>query len=300
MKNYLFTLLFSLTFISLQAQENENKFTYKIGDFEINLLSWGQNQGEPSILIGATEEILKECAPQGTFPNAINAFLVRTPDKTILVDAGFEEGLVANLHAYNVHANQVDIILITHMHGDHIGGLLSDGKARFDNAVLYLSQSEFDYWMSDEDMNQLPEDKRGGFKMARQVIDAYKDKLLLFVPPYLGKETSILLPGITPLAAYGHTPGHTMFLLESKTDKLLIWGDVTHAMAIQMPYPEVAVTYDVDPKQAIQSRKEVLEYVTKNNIPVAGMHIPYPAVGSIRKDAEKYYFSPIVIVKKRR
>ena len=300
MKNYLFTLLFSLTFISLQAQENENKFTYKIGDFEINLLSWGQNQGEPSILIGTTEEILKECAPQGTFPNAINAFLVRTPDKTILVDAGFEEGLVANLHTYNVHAPQIDIILITHMHGDHIGGLLQDGKARFPNAELYLSQSEYDYWMSDEDMNQLPEDKRSGFKMARQVIEAYKDKLLLFVPPYLGKETSILLPGITPLAAYGHTPGHTMFLLESKTDKLLIWGDVTHAMAIQMPYPEVAVTYDVDPKQAIQSRKEVLEYVTKNNIPVAGMHIPYPAVGNIRKDAEKYHFSPIVIVKKRR
>ena len=294
MKNYLFVLLISVAFTSLQAQENENKFTYRVGDFEVNLLSWGQNQGSPSILIGATEDILKECAPQGTFPNAINAFLIRTLDKIILVDAGFEDGLVANLHAYNVHAPQIDIILITHLHGDHIGGLLSNGEARFSNAELYLPQQEYDYWMNDDAMNQLPEDKRSGFKMARLVVETYKDKLHLFIPFQLNEKTPSLLPGITPLAAFGHTPGHTMYLIESQIDKLLIWGDITHAMAIQMPYPEVAVTYDVDPRQAIQSRKKTLEYITKNNIPVAGMHIPYPAMGKIQKeDGEKYRFEPL-------
>jgi Zn-dependent hydrolases, including glyoxylases len=292
MKKYLFTGVFSLFALLLFAQ-NENAFTYKVGDFEVALLSWGQKQGNSSILVGATEDILKECAPQGTFPNAINAFIVRTPTETILVDAGFENGLVANLHANNLHANQIDIILITHMHGDHIGGLLSDGKARFSKAKLYLPQQEYDYWMSDEAMNKLSKDKQDGFVAARQVVAAYKDRLHLFLPSQWGEKTTALLPGITPLAAFGHTPGHTMYLLESGEDKLLIWGDITHAMAVQMPYPEVSVTYDFDPKQAAASRKITLERVADIEIPVAGMHIPFPAIGNIKRGIdEKYQFIP--------
>lgn len=291
MKKYFIVLVFSLTLMSISAQ---NKFSYRVGVFEVVLLNWGQSQGNSSILIDATDEMKKECIPQGTFPNAVNAFLIRTPEKTILVDAGFENGLVANLHAYDVHAAQVDIILITHMHGDHIGGLLADGKARFSNAKIYLPQQEYDYWMSDEMMNNVPENKRGGFKMARQLIEIYKDKIQLFVPNNLEAEFSELLSGITPLLAPGHTPGHTMYLLESENERMLIWGDLTHAMAVQMPYPEVAVTYDVDPKLAIQSRKKILEYVTKNAVSVAGMHIAFPAMGKIKEDGVgKYLFLPL-------
>ena len=297
MKTYFFVLIFNLISISIFAQNAENKFSHRIGDFEVVLLNWGQSQGNSSILVGATDEMMKECIPQGTFPNAVNAFLIRTPEKTILVDAGFENGLLANLHANEVHASQVDIILITHMHGDHIGGLLTDGKARFPNAEIYLSQPEYDYWMSDEMMNNAPESKRAGFKMARQVIEVYKDRLQLFVPVVpgnLGEKSLELLPGITPLFAPGHTPGHTMYLLESGDGRMLIWGDLTHAMSIQMPYPEVAVTYDVDPNLAIQSRKAVLEYVTRNAVFVAGMHIAFPSMGNIKEDgAGRYLFLPL-------
>ena len=294
MRNFFFILLFSLIFMSIYAQDANNKFSYKMGDFEVILLNWGQSQGKSSILIGATDEMLKECIPQGIFPNATNAFLIRTSDKTILVDAGYENGLLANLQDNDLHPSQVDIILITHMHGDHIGGLLAEGEARFPNALIYFSQPEYDYWMDDNVMNKLPEDKQRGFKMARQVVEVYKDKIHLFIPDELEGKTSPLLPGIIPLFAPGHTPGHTMYLLESGAAKMLIWGDLTHAMAIQMPYPEVAVTYDVDPKQAIISRKNVLEYVVKNNIFIAGMHIPFPSMGGIKEEGfGKYRFLPL-------
>jgi glyoxylase-like metal-dependent hydrolase (beta-lactamase superfamily II) len=276
------------------AQNSERTFVYRVGDFDVFLLNWGQRQGNSSILLGATDEMMKECIPQGTFPNATNAFLIKTPEKNILIDAGYEDGLVANLHTCNIHALQIDIILITHMHGDHIGGLLAEGKVRFPNAEIYIPQPEYDYWMSDEQMNKLPEDKQRGFKMARQVVEAYKGKIQLFIPNKLNEKAIELLPGITPLFAPGHTPGHTMYLLESGDGKLLVWGDLTHAMAIQMPYPKVAVTYDVDPKLAITSRKEVLEYVVKNNLFIAGMHIAFPAMGKIKEEgAEKYLFLPL-------
>jgi glyoxylase-like metal-dependent hydrolase (beta-lactamase superfamily II) len=294
MRNNLFVLMFGMVLMCGYSQENQNKFSYRIGDFEVNLLSWGQNRGDVSILVDATEEMIKECVPSGSYPSAINAFLIRTAEKTILVDAGFEEGLVANLHVYDVHAPDVDIILITHMHGDHIGGLLSNGEARFANATLYLPQQEYDYWTSDEAMSKVPEDKRKGFNTARRVVASYKDRIQLFNPGKLSESNSELLPGITPVAAFGHTPGHTMYLLESSGVKLLIWGDLVNAAAVQIPYPEVAAVYDLNPQQASSSRKEVLEYVAKNNVFVAGMHIAYPSIGAVREEkAGKYQFLPL-------
>jgi glyoxylase-like metal-dependent hydrolase (beta-lactamase superfamily II) len=264
------------------AQEGLSTYSHQVGSFELILLAESQGQGNKGILIGATPEMLQEYAPNGTFSNAMNAFFVKTPDKNMLIDAGLGRKLVENLQSLNVAPEQVDIILITHMHGDHIGGLLRDGKVMFPQAEIYLPQPEYDYWMSDEK-----------FKQQQEVIAAYKNKLHLFKPNELNKQSTPLLPGFTAYAAYGHTPGHTAFLLESDNEKMFVWGDVTHAMALQMPYPQVAVTYDVNPDDAIAARKQVLEYVNKHNIPIAGMHIAFPAMGTISKGkAGGYLFTP--------
>ncbi|MDR1623576.1 MAG: MBL fold metallo-hydrolase [Tannerellaceae bacterium] len=266
----------------VSAQESLGVYSHKVGLFELILLAESQGQGNKSILIGATPEMLREYAPTGTFPNAMNAFLVKTPGQNILIDAGLGRKLVDNLQALNVAPGQVDVILITHMHGDHIGGLLRDGNVIFPQAEIYLPQPEYDYWMSD-----------GKFKQQQEVIAAYKTRLHLFKPNELDKESAPLLPGFTAYAAYGHTPGHTAFLLESGNEKMFVWGDVTHAMALQMPYPQVAVTYDVNPDDAIAARKQVLEYVTQHKIPIAGMHIAFPAMGTISKGkAGGYLFTP--------
>jgi len=276
------------------AQEVKNVYTFNIGAIEVCLLSEGQQNGNTRILIGATPEMLQKALPNGTFTSATNAFLVRSSSKNILVDAGHGRKLFDNLQSLGVSAEQVDVVLLTHMHGDHIGGLLRDGKASFPNATLYLSQLEHDYWAGDEAMSKVAENRRGGFQNARNVINAYKDRLHLFTPDEVGSKANMLLPDVQSIAAYGHTPGHTAFMVGSGEQQMLIWGDLMHAAPVQMLYPQLAVTYDVDPNQAVASRKKILEYVTKHNIPIAGMHIAAPSMGYVKAAPEGgYVFIPL-------
>lgn len=279
---------------ALPAEETPNVFSHKAGAYEVILLSEGQQNGSASILVGATPEMEEATIPEGTFPNATNAFLIRTPDRrTILIDTGYGRELFDNLAQAGVTPEQIDIVLLTHMHGDHIGGMLREGRRAFPNAEVYLPRLEYDYWTSDTEMNRLPEERRGSFANARRVIEAYQNRLHLFLPGKSPEQAAPLVPGVRSIIAYGHTPGHTAYLIGTDAAPLLVWGDLTHAMAVQMPYPQVAVTYDTDPERAVASRKELLEYVDRNNIPVAGMHIAFPGMGRVSANEEGgYIFIP--------
>ncbi|MDR0394384.1 MAG: MBL fold metallo-hydrolase [Tannerella sp.] len=295
--SYSLPVLISLLifFSGHKPKAQEHVITFNAGSMTVTLLSEApQEQGKTGILIGATEEMLKQTAPEGVYPTAVNAFLVETETHTILFDAGYGRKLFDNLKAYRKTVADIDVVVLTHMHGDHIGGLLRGGAEKsFPAASLYIPKPEYDYWMSDEAMLKLPENRRGGFAAARKVVDAYKDKLHLFVPGETdGAEE--LIPGIRSIAAYGHTPGHTGYLLESEGSKLFIWGDLAHAMAVQMPYPAVAVTYDVDPVKAVEYRRRLLEYVSDNKIRIAGMHVPFPGIGDVKKNQSGgYVFTPV-------
>jgi glyoxylase-like metal-dependent hydrolase (beta-lactamase superfamily II) len=281
-------LLFVLLFLSASGQitAQETVITYATGDYKVSILSEGGKNANGSLLKGGTPEILDKYLPDGVFRLEIQAFLVRTPEKNILIDAGVGKNLSANLKSLNIADEQIHVILLTHMHGDHIGGLLRDGKKVFPQAELYLSQAEYDYWTDSE---------RGAD--ARKVLETYKDKLHLFVPGELGEEIPDLIAdvNIKPVAAYGHTPGHTAFLVESLDAKLLIWGDIAHAMPVQMPHPEISMSFDADPELSAVTRKKILEYVRKNKIRIAGAHIVFPAIGDISqgKNEGGYEFSPL-------
>jgi len=286
-------LLFMAT-ICAKAQTNANIFSLKLGNSKVYLLSEGQRDGSTDILIGATPEIEQKYAPNNSFPMATNAFLWQVDGENILFDTGFGKELFNNLQSIQLKPESIDAIFITHAHGDHIGGLLLNEKAAFPKATLYVSQEEYDYWTSDEAMNKAPENGRGGFLLAKKVMAAYKDRLHLFEPNALNSPyNKELCHGVKAIAAYGHTPGHTVYLLESGNKQLLIWGDLAHAMAVQMPHPEIAATYDTDPKSAIQSRSVILKFAMDHAIPVAGMHIPFPSIGTIEKADRGYKFVPV-------
>ncbi|MDR0815678.1 MAG: MBL fold metallo-hydrolase [Bacteroidales bacterium] len=275
-----------MLFLSASAQEPQTVITFQVGKFTVSVLSEGGGQGNSGLLKGATPEQLKKYLPNGTFPLETQVFLVRTPDKNIMIDAGHGKNLFKNLQTLGLGENQIQIILLTHLHGDHIGGLLRDGKKAFPNAEVYISQKEYDYWLNLGEKGAA----------ARNVFDAYKDKIHLFEPVEAEKQTKDLLPGVKAIAAYGHTPGHTAYLLQSDDVKWLIWGDLTHSMPIQMPCPQVALSFDVDAEKAIQSRKYLLDYVLKNRIIAGGMHVPFPAVGTVSKGkTEGYAFAPICL-----
>ncbi|MCL2097346.1 MAG: MBL fold metallo-hydrolase [Bacteroidales bacterium] len=276
-------LLFMSVLMTSLGAFAQNIFTYKVGDCEVSMLSEVQQSIKPELLIGATPEMLEECAPDGTIPNAMSAYLIRMPEKIVLIDAGIGTNLFDNLFSLGIKPEEVDAILITHAHFDHIGGLLQDGKLMFPNAELYISELELEHWKNE---------KSQGGERARQVLKAYKGQRHTFQPVDLEDETTFLIPGIQAIAAFGHTPGHTVYLLSSDKDKMLFWGDLTHAMAIQMPYPEVALTYDIDPATAIDRREVILNHVAKHSIPIAGIHIAYPGMGLIKKSNKGYLFTP--------
>ena len=276
-----FFLVITLITTFASANENPNIFKYNVGTIDVWLLSEGQGVGNSSILIGATPDMLQSAIPDGSFPNSCNAFLLRFPSgRLMLVDTGrSSEILVENLKSVGVSPEQINAVLVTHIHGDHIGGMLNSGQVVFPNAEVYMSKQEHGFGLENAG--------------ARTMIEAYASKLRLFEPKEIDAQPDEIFPQLRAVAAFGHTPGHTLFLVESGTDKLLIWGDLTHAMAIQMPYPQVAVRFDVDSQKAVETRKKVLEYVAKNNITVAGMHNAYPGIGNLTKTNGGYEYKAV-------
>ena len=285
MKIFFVCIMLFKVLTTFAQERTPNVFIRKVGAVEVCLLSEGQGLARSGILVGATPAMMEKCLNDGACPNSCNAFLVRMPEKIILVDTGYGPNLLTNLKSLGVAPEQVDAILITHMHGDHIGGILKDDQPVFPQAEIYVSKSEYDYWMSDGARNPAT---------VRKVIDICKANLRFFQPTEIDAKQTTLFPGIQAVAAFGHTPGHTLYMIESGKEKILIWGDLTHAMAIQMPYPQVAVSYDVNPDMAIAARKKVLAYVAKKKIPVAGMHHAFPGMGIIKKASTGYSFTPFL------
>ncbi|MDR1509326.1 MAG: MBL fold metallo-hydrolase [Synergistaceae bacterium] len=252
-------------------------FSVKIGDFKVSMLSEAQRESGLDILIGASEGDIAKFIPTGKYPSAVAAYLIESSEGAVLVDTGFGREMEHNLKSLGIEAGDIRTVLVTHAHGDHIGGLVTNGKPAYPNAEVVISRLDYE-WSA----------------QAREYTSKYAS-LDIITPGTLetgGVETA---GGIFAIAAYGHTPGHTMFMVKSGGEKLLIWGDLTHAMAIQMPRPGVSVTYDTDPAAAARVRSAVLKYVAENDIPVAGMHVAYPGIGYVREDPENpggYKFIP--------
>ena len=260
--------------------------TQTSGGYELVLLSEGDATGSTDILLDASPELLREVAPYGTYPGAINVFLLKGKDRNILIDTGFGTTLFSDLDRLGMNPADIDAVLLTHMHPDHIGGLLRSGTAAFPKAELFVAEQEHAYWTD-------PANTGEAFDGARQVLAAYDGRVRVFSPGPL-EQMEEILPEIKAGAAFGHTPGHTVFLTGATDDHVLVWGDSTHAMAVQMPAPQVAVVYDVDPEAAVASRMNVLRYAASRGIIVTGMHIAAPGFGVISDNGQGgFVFTPV-------
>ncbi len=254
---------------------------YKVGHYEVFFLSEGDSDRDTNLLIEAPADVTAQYAPNGTFPFDTYAILIKGKGKVWLIDTGYGRNIFGNLKKHGIDPRDVDHVLLTHMHGDPIGGMLLDGKPAFPNASVTVSEREVAYWTSETEMNKLPVAKHNDFHAAREVLKQYGPKIKQVQALALDGNYG---DGIFPIEAYGHTPGHTMFLLSDGGEKLLVWGDITLALTIQTSHPEISVTFDANPDQARETRRKVMEYLSGKDIAVIGMHMPVPQPGTIMKD----------------
>ncbi len=231
-----------------------------------------QGKGDPALLIGATEEQKEKYLPDGKLNSQILAFYVKIPGREILFDTGLPNGNIAKRLSENgIKPEDVKIILLTHLHPDHFGGLVKNGKATYPNAEVYVSKIERDYWVNDVKNENVI-----------KALGLYEKKLHLF------EFNDEVFDGVKAIDASGHTPGHTVFDIKADGEELLIVGDIMHFIDIQLPVPDISVKYDVDPDKARETRKKILDYAAENNVKIAGMHITPPGVIKVKKNETGY------------
>ena len=273
---------------------------HKVGTYEFTALSDGNLALEIGLFAGDAsrgEKMLKDAyLAKEAIHTQVNAWLINTGSKLILVDAGGGKDfaptlgrLAPNLAAAGVDPAAVDAIVITHMHPDHIPGIAAGGQAAFKNAIVYVDGGEYAFWTSDEIRGKAPEQFRPFFDMAKAAIKPYADagKVQML------KDGTQIAPGVTAVAAPGHTVGHSMVRVSSDGSDLLLWGDIVHCAALQFAEPERAIAFDADPSLAIANRKKVFDMVTVDRLLFAGAHLPFPGVGHAAKAGTGYAYVPL-------
>lgn len=271
-----------------------------LGDFEITALSDGTFDAPLDKYLqgakpGEIDKAFGNAFLKPPIEMSVNAFLINTGSKLVLVDAGAGTAfgptlghLTASLRAAGYQPEQIDDVLITHMHGDHIGGLITDGKATFPNATLHIDKHETDYWMDEAHAGTAPTETKGSFKLAPVALGPYIAAGKL--KPYEGNAEFV--PGISAVEAPGHTPGHAFYKIVSQGKTLVLWGDVLHAAAVQFPDPAVTVVWDNDSGLAKHTREKAFAEAAKNGWWVASAHLPFPAFGHLRSEGKGYVFVP--------
>jgi glyoxylase-like metal-dependent hydrolase (beta-lactamase superfamily II) len=226
---------------------------------------------------------------------SITAFLVNTGGKLVLIDTGLGTGmgstpmLLENLRAAGYRPEQVDEIYITHMHGDHIGGLTVGDARVFPNAVLRIDKADTDYWLSEGELKRAKQDEREGFLTAVQMVRPYAAAGRL--KPFDG--VTQLVPGVTAVPTHGHTPGHAIYRIESKGQTLVLWGDLMHVGAVQFEKPDIAIAFDTDNARAIEQRKKAFAEAAAKRWMVGAAHLAFPGLGHIRAEGDGYVFEPL-------
>lgn len=262
MKKILALLILVLIPFNVNAENDISK--HKIGDIEIIAMKHSNFNHADELFILEDKTILgtKEATAA-----SLNSFFINNGKNKILFDSGMDSiTILSLLEQANIKPEEIDAVILTHMHGDHTGGMLNqEGKPNFANAIVFVAQEEL--------------------QANKESIAAYGDKIKPF------SENSEIIEGITSIPAFGHTVGHTIYMVESNGERLLIWGDLIHAVS-QFKHPEIFMTYDNNPKQTLEIRQKILQQAAEEDLTIAGMHLRESGIGKIKKANIGYIFEP--------
>jgi len=284
-----------------QASKRENLLSYRvsIGDIDVIAVGDGYLALDSAVLPAAKAEevrpLLDEaCLPQGPVRTYINGFVVEAKGKRILIDAGLGRGavetaghLAANLAASGVAPETIDLVLLTHLHRDHVRGITGEGgKAVFPNAAVMVHERDLAFWSDEAEEGRAPAFAKQHFGIARAALAPYKGRIETF------SKAREIIGGISAVAAAGHTPGHTMYRIVSNNSSLLIAGDIVHLPALQFPRPDWSIILDVDLQAAADTRCRFLEAAAADGEMLTGMHFSFPGFGHVRKAGRGFRVVP--------
>jgi glyoxylase-like metal-dependent hydrolase (beta-lactamase superfamily II) len=273
-----------------------------VGDFEVTALYDGYNDLDPKLMLkntrpGEIERGMNRAFQSGpTIQLSMNGFLINTGTQLILVDTGarglFPTGghLKENLKAAGYTPEQIDLVLLTHLHVDHIGGLIdADGQLAFPNAQVLAPAQDAAFWLDDATKAKFPKEMHVFFDMTKAAVTPLQaaGRWKTF------ESNADVASGVKAVTTSGHSIGHTSYMFESNGQKLLAMGDMIHVGSVQFAHPEVGFAYDTDSKQAIATRKKWFAQAAKVRLLLGGAHLPFPGVGHVRSEGKGYAWVPI-------
>lgn len=275
-------------------------YRIQLGDFEITALSDGTRALNAHQLANiepaAIDRALAAAGLASPVPTSFNAFLINTGRRLILIDSGAGSlwgdrlgQLTASLRAAGYGTEQIDEIDLTHMHTDHVGGLMDGARMRFPHAIVRASRQEADYWLTPSHLVRAAEDDKGSFRNAVASIQPYIAAQRF--QPFDGDAE--LSPGIRALASVGHTAGHTSYLIESRGRRLLVWGDTLHVAAVQFAAPQATMRFDFDRDAAVAARRQAYAAAARDGDLIAGAHLPFPGLGHVVAQEGGYRWAPL-------
>ena len=272
-----------------------------LGDFEVTALSDGTvNLPVDKLLTNTTpakvNKALAKSYQSAPLETSVNGYLINTGSKLVLIDTGAAKlfgptlgDLAANLKAAGYQPEQVDEVYITHMHPDHVGGLMDGDKLAFPNATIRADKHDADFWLSQANLDKAPADSKGFFQGAMASLNPYvkANRFSAF------DGNTDLVSGIKAMASRGHTAGHSTYVVESKGQKLVLWGDLIHVAAVQFDEPSVTIAFDSESKAAAVQRKAAYADAAKGGYIVGAAHLAFPGLGRVRANGKAYTWVPL-------
>jgi len=278
-------------------------YRFKLGSAECTVVTDGQLPlGDPNAaFLNITKEEMARQLRDNFLPasNAVleqNVLVVNTGDRVVLFDTGMGGDtlfgattgkLVPALRAAGINPADVDAVVMSHAHIDHCGGLIgADGKPNFPNAQYFIGQGDFDYWTDDAKIPANSPARANFLAQARRNLLPVRDRLTFY------RDGQEILPGVTALAAPGHTVSHSIFMVNAGNAQICYIGDLAHHPVLLLERPRTQFAFDTDPAQAAESRVRMLDMLAANRVPLLAYHFPWPGVGHVAKAGDGFRFLP--------
>jgi glyoxylase-like metal-dependent hydrolase (beta-lactamase superfamily II) len=277
-------------------------YRYKVGSVEVTAIYdgiWRKPHDPKFIRIASVEDTKEALAKAGQvtefMPIPLTVVVLKIGDRMIMMDAGSGVGqwqanathLPANMAAAGIDYRKIDTIMISHFHPDHVWGLMEKGTNDpvFPNAELIVNAAEYNWWTDPGRLDKLAADRKPAGKRIAEVFPKWKNWKLVGDGAQVG-------PGIQLIAAPGHTPGHSVYLIDAGREQFMVSADIMYVPALLAPHPEWEGAYDQDGPMAVGTRRKLIDRVIADNIRICGSHFPFPGTGTFVKDGNSYGFTP--------